>query len=124
MFLVYALLYVGVVCHVSLTRALMRVCVPYLSTQSEVEVMLQQVRDLLPPFRLSLVPLELKALSLVLASTPTVLAGSVLGSGRDSSSVLSAQVPFCVRIVHYSKDAAILGRMCLQGCSEKSSKTS
>ena len=101
MLFVCALLCIGVLCQVSLVRVFMRVCVPYLSTLSEEEVMLQQVRDLLPPFRLSLVPLELKALSLVLASTPTVSAGSVLGSGRDSSSVSSALVLVCVRIVHY-----------------------
>ena len=70
----------------------MRLCVPYLSTRSEEEVMLQQVRDLLPPFRPSLVPLEWKALSLVLASTPTVSAVSVLGSERDSFSASSALV--------------------------------
>ena len=83
-----------VVCQVSLVRAFMRVCVPYLTTRLEEELSLQQVRNLL-------VPLELKALSLVLASTPTVSAGSVLGSERDSCSVSSALVYACVRIVHY-----------------------
>ena len=53
MLFVCALLCIGVVCQVSLVRVFMRVCVPYLSTRSEEEVMLQQVRDLLPPFRLS-----------------------------------------------------------------------
>ena len=102
MLFVCALLCIGVVCQVSLVRVFMRVCVPYLSTRSEEEVMLQQVRDLLPPFRPSLVPLELKALPLVLASTPTVSAGSVSGSERDSCSASSALVHACVRIVHYN----------------------
>ena len=103
MLLVCALLCIGVVCQVSLVGVFMRLCVPYLSTRSEEEVMLQQVRDLLPPFRLSLVPLELKTHSLILASTPTVSAGSVLGSGRDSSSVSSALESVCVHIVHYTR---------------------
>ena len=90
-----------VVCQVSLVRAFMRVCVPYLTTRLDEELSLQQVRNLLPLGRLLLVPLELKALSLVLASTPTVSAGSVLGSERDSCSVSSALVYACVRIVHY-----------------------
>ena len=90
-----------VVCQVSLVRAFMRVCVPYLTTRLDEELSLQQVRNLLPLGRLLLVPLELKALSLVLASTPTVSAGSVLGSERDSCSVSSALVLVCVRIVHY-----------------------
>ena len=64
-----------VVCQVSLVRAFMRVCVPYLKTRLDEELSLQQVRNLLG--RLLLVPPELKALSLVLASTPTVSAGSV-----------------------------------------------
>ena len=107
MLFVCALLCIGVVCQVSFVRMFMRVCVPYLSTRSEEEVMLQQVRDLLPPFRPSLVPLELKALALVLASTPTVSAGSVLGSERDSCSASSALVLACVRIVHYIRMAAL-----------------
>ena len=90
-----------VVCQVSLVRAFMRVCVPYLTTRLDEELSLQQVRNLLPLGRLLLVPLELKALSLVLASTPTVSAGSVLGSERESCSVSSALVYACVRIVHY-----------------------
>jgi hypothetical protein len=77
------------------------VCVPYLTTRLDEELSLQQVRNLLPLGRLLLVPPELKALSLVLASTPTVSAGSVLGSERDSCSVSSALVYACVRIVHY-----------------------
>ena len=101
MLLVCALLCIGVVCQVSLARVFKRVCVPYLSTQSEEEVILQQVRNLLAPFQPSLVQLELKALSLVLASKPIVSTGSVLGSGRDSSSVSSALAPVCVHIVHY-----------------------
>ena len=91
-----------VVCQVSLVRAFMRVCVPYLTTRLDEELSLQQVRNLLPLGRLLLVPLELKALPLVLASTPTVSAGSVLGSERDSCSVSSALVYACVRIVHYT----------------------
>ena len=91
-----------VVCQVSLVRAFMRVRVPCLTTRLNEELSLQQVRDLLPLGQLLLVLLELKALSLVLASTPTVSAGSVLGSERDSCSVSSARVYACVRIVHYN----------------------
>ena len=101
MLFVCTLLCIGVACQVSLVRVFMCECVPYLSTRSEEEVMLQQVRDLLLLFRLSLVLLELKALSLVLASTPTVSADSVLGSERDSCSASSVLVLACVRIVHY-----------------------
>ena len=64
-------------------------------------MILQQVRDLLTPFRPSVVPLELKDFSLVHASTPTVSAGSVLDSERDSCSASSALVLVCVRTVHY-----------------------
>ena len=90
-----------VVCQVSLVRAFMRVCVPCLMTRLDEELSLQQVRNLLPLGRLLLVPSELKALSLVLASTPTVSAGSVLGSERESCSASSALVLACVQIVHY-----------------------
>ena len=79
----------------------MRVRVPCLTTRLSEELSLQQVRNLLPLGRLLLVLLELKALSLVLASTPTVSAGSVLGSERDSCSASSALVLACVRTVHY-----------------------
>ena len=99
MLFVGALLYV-VVCQVSLVRALMRVCVPCLTTRLNEELSLQQVRDSLPLGRLLLVPIELKALYLVLASTPTVSAGSVLGSERDSCSASSLLVRAYVRIVH------------------------
>ena len=100
MLFVCALLCV-VVCQVSLVRVSMRVRVPCLTARLDEELSLQQVRDLLPLGQLLLVLLELKALSLVLASTPTVSAGSVLGSERDSCSVSSALVYACVRIVHY-----------------------
>ena len=86
-----------VVCQVSLVRAFMRVCVPYLTTRLDEELSLQQVRNLLPLGRLLLVPPELKALPLVLASTPTVSAGSVLGSEGDSCGVSSALVLACSR---------------------------
>ena len=79
----------------------MRVRVPCLTTRLSEELSLQQVRNLLPLGQLLLVLLELKALSLVLASTPTVSAGSVSGSERDSCSASSAPVSACVRIVHY-----------------------
>ena len=101
MLFVCALLCV-VVCQVSLVRVSMRVRVPCLTTRLDEELSLQQVRDLLPLGQLLLVLLELKALSLVLASTPTVSAGSVLGSERDSCSASSALVLACVRTVHYS----------------------
>ena len=90
-----------VVCQVSLGRAFMRVRVPCLTTRLSEELSLQQVRNLLPLGQLLLVLPELKALSLVLASTPTVSAGSVSGSERDSCSASSALARACVRIVHY-----------------------
>ena len=90
-----------VVCQVSLVRAFMRVRVPCLTTRLNEELSLQQVRDLLPLGQLLLVLPELKALPLVLASTPTVSAGSVLGSERDSCSASSALVLACVRTIHY-----------------------
>ena len=99
---VFALLCV-VVCQVSLVRAFMRVRVPCLTTRLNEELSLQQVRDLLPLGQLLLVLPELKALPLVLASTPTVSAGSVLGSERDSCSASSALARVCVRIVHYNR---------------------
>ena len=93
-----------VVCQVSLVRAFMRVCLPYITTRLDEELSLQQVRDLHPLGRLLLVPPELKALSLVLASAPTVSAGTFIGSEGDSCSTSFAFVFVCfvcVRAVCY-----------------------
>ena len=98
MLLVCALLCVGVVCQVSLVRAFVRSCVP----RSDEEMVLQQVRFLLLLSELfPVLSPELEAPSLVYASTPHVLPGSVIGQRWDSCSVSSALVLVCVRIVHY-----------------------
>ena len=92
------LLCLCVVCQVSLVRAFVRSCVP----RSDEEMVLQQVRFLLLLSELfPVLSPELEAPSLVYASTPHVLPGSVIGQRWDSCSVLSALVLACVRIVHY-----------------------
>ena len=93
------LLYLCVVCQVSLVRAFVRSCVP----RSDEEMVLQQVRFLLLLSELfPVLSPELEAPSLVYASTPHVLPGSVIGQRWDSCSVSSALVLVCVRIVHYN----------------------
>ena len=96
--MLFLLLCVNVVCQVSLVRAFVRSCVP----RSDEEMVLQQVRFLLLLSELfPVLSPELEAPSLVYASTPHVLPGSVIGQRWDSCSVSSALVLVCVRIVHY-----------------------
>ena len=96
------LLCVSVVCQVSLVRAFVRSCVPRSATRPDEEMVLQQVRFLLLLSELfPVLSPELEAPSLVYASTPHVLPGSVIGQRWDSCSVSSALVLVCVRIVHY-----------------------
>ena len=91
-----------VVCQVSLVRAFVRSCVPRSVTRPDEEMVLQQVRFLLLLSELfPVLSPELEAPSLVYASTPHVLPGSVIGQRWDSCSVSSALVLVCVRIVHY-----------------------
>ena len=98
MFGVLILLCLSVVCQVSLVRAFVRSCVP----RSDEDMVLQQVRFLLLLSELfPVLSPELEAPSLVYASTPHVLPGSVIGQWWDSRSVSSALVLVCVRIVHY-----------------------
>ena len=92
------LLCLCVMCQVSLVRAFVRSCVP----RSDEDMVLQQVRFLLLLSELfPVLSPELEAPSLVYASTPHVLPGSVIGQRWDSCSVSSALVLVCVRIVHY-----------------------
>ena len=96
------LLCLCVVCQVSLVRAFVRSCVPRSATRQDEEMVLQQVRFLLLLSELfPVLSPELEAPSLVYASTPHVLPGSVIGQRWDSCSVSSALVLVCVRIVHY-----------------------
>ena len=91
-----------VVCQVSLVRAVVRSFVPRSATRPDEEMVLQQVRFLLLLSELfPVLSPELEAPSLVYASTPHVLPGSVIGQRWDSCSVSSALVLVCVRIVHY-----------------------
>ena len=91
-----------VVCQVSLVRAVVRSFVPRSATRPDEEMVLQQVRFLLLLSELfPVLSPELEAPSLVYASTPHVLPGSVIGQRWDSCSVSSALVLACVRIVHY-----------------------
>ena len=97
------LLCVSVVCQVSLVRAVMRSFAPCSATRPDEEMVLQQVRFLLLLSELfPVLSPELEAPSLVYASTPHVLPGSVIGQRWDSCSVSSALVYACVRIVHYN----------------------
>ena len=96
------LLCLCVMCQVSLVRAFVRSCVPRSATRLDEEMVLQQVRFLLLLSELfPVLSPELEAPSLVYASTPHVLPGSVIGQRWDSCSVSSALVLVCVRIVHY-----------------------
>ena len=101
--MLFLLLCVNVVCQVSLVRAFVRSCVPRSATRLDEEMVLQQVRFLLLLSELfPVLSPELEAPSLVYASTPHVLPGSVIGQRWDSCSVSSALVLVCVRIVHYT----------------------
>ena len=91
-----------VVCQVSLVRAVVRSFVPRSATRPDEEMVLQQVRFLLLLSELfPVLSPELEAPSLVYASTPHVLPGSVIGQRWDICSVSSTLVLACVRIVHY-----------------------
>ena len=90
-----------VACQVSLVRAVVRSFVPRSATRPDEEMVLQEVRFLLLLFELfPVLSPELKAPSLVYASTSHVSPGSVIGQRWDSCSRFAFMRTF-VRVVCY-----------------------